>query len=76
MIDGLLADLGIDGGALSKMGGLIREARDMQAIAKETARDGAPAAAANPAATPGAPKGPGRSGRGRRGGGGSPAGGS
>jgi uncharacterized membrane protein YqiK len=35
MIDGLLSDLGIEGGALSRMGGLIREARDMQSIAKE-----------------------------------------
>jgi hypothetical protein len=42
MIDGLLADLGIEGGALSKMGGLIREARDMQSIAKEAERSGGP----------------------------------
>jgi hypothetical protein len=37
LIDNLLADLGIEGGTLSKMGGLVREARDMAAIAKDTA---------------------------------------
>jgi hypothetical protein len=42
MIDGLLSDLGIEGGALSKMGGLIREARDMQSIAKEAASSAGP----------------------------------
>ncbi|MEZ5738899.1 MAG: flotillin domain-containing protein [Burkholderiaceae bacterium] len=35
MVDSLLADIGIEGGNLSKMGGLIREARDMTAIAKD-----------------------------------------
>ena len=38
LIDSLLADIGVEGGSVSKMGGLIREARDMQGIAKETAR--------------------------------------
>ena len=36
MVDSLMSDLGIDGGNLSKMGGLIREARDIQSIAKGT----------------------------------------
>ena len=30
MIDQLLAEIGIEGGSLSRMPGLIREARDMQ----------------------------------------------
>jgi uncharacterized membrane protein YqiK len=38
LIDSLLADIGIDGANLSKQGGLIREASDMQRIAHETAR--------------------------------------
>jgi len=33
LIDGLLADIGIEGGTLAKQGGLIREASDMQRIA-------------------------------------------
>lgn len=33
LIDGLLADIGIEGGSLAKQGGLIREASDMQRIA-------------------------------------------
>jgi hypothetical protein len=73
MIDGLLADLGIEGGALSRMGGLIREARDMQSIAKEAEKEGAPGGGA------GGTRSAGRSGRGRRGGssgGGSEGGGS
>jgi hypothetical protein len=37
LIDSLLADIGVEGGSLSKMPGLIREARDMQGIRKETA---------------------------------------
>jgi hypothetical protein len=32
LIDSLLADIGIEGGALAKQGGLIREASDMQRI--------------------------------------------
>ena len=38
MVDSLLADIGIDGSNLSKQGGLIREASDMQRIAKEAGR--------------------------------------
>jgi hypothetical protein len=37
LIDSILADIGVEGGSLSKMPGLIREARDMQGIRKETA---------------------------------------
>ena len=40
LIDNLLSDIGIEGGNLSKQGGLIREASDMQRIA-EGARKGA-----------------------------------
>ena len=38
MVDSLMADLGIDGGRLSQMGGLIRDARDLHAIAREAER--------------------------------------
>lgn len=34
MIDQLLSEIGVEGGSLSKMGGLIREARDLDSIAK------------------------------------------
>jgi len=37
LIDSLLADIGVEGGSLSKMPGLIREARDMQGIRKDNA---------------------------------------
>ena len=37
LIDSILADIGVEGGSLSKMPGLIREARDMQGI-KDSAR--------------------------------------
>ncbi len=37
MIDQILAEIGIEGGSLARMPGLIREARDMQGIRKETA---------------------------------------
>jgi uncharacterized membrane protein YqiK len=36
LIDGILKEIGIEGGSLSKMGGLIREASDMQRVAKES----------------------------------------
>ncbi len=35
MIDAILAEIGIEGGSLSKMPGLIREARDLQGIRKD-----------------------------------------
>jgi uncharacterized membrane protein YqiK len=37
LIDSLLADIGVEGGSLARMPGLIREARDMQGIRKDTA---------------------------------------
>ena len=48
LIDSILSDIGVEGGSLAKMPGLIREARDMQGIRKDTAPkkepDGAPPA--------------------------------
>jgi uncharacterized membrane protein YqiK len=38
MIDQILAEIGMEGGSLSRLPGLIREARDAQAIGKETKR--------------------------------------
>ena len=37
LIDSILSDIGVEGGSLAKMGGLIREARDMAGIRKDTA---------------------------------------
>jgi uncharacterized membrane protein YqiK len=42
LIDSLLNDIGIDGGNLSKQGGLIREAADMQRIASDAKKSQAP----------------------------------
>ena len=36
LIDEVLKEIGIEGGSLAKMGGLIRDASDMQRIGKET----------------------------------------
>src|SRR6185312_8058030 len=36
LIDQVLSEIGIEGGSLTRMGGLIREARDMQGIRKES----------------------------------------
>jgi len=36
LIDQILSEIGVEGGSLSRMPGLIREARDMQGIRKET----------------------------------------
>jgi hypothetical protein len=36
LIDSVLSEIGIEGGSLSKMQGLIREARDLQGIRKDT----------------------------------------
>ena len=48
LIDSLLADIGVEGGSLARMPGLIRGARDMQGIRKDTAapkkEDGPPPA--------------------------------
>src|SRR5882757_7773669 len=38
LIDSILSEIGMDGGSLSKMPGLIREARDLQGIKESTAR--------------------------------------
>ena len=57
LIDSILSDIGVEGGSLSKMPGLIREARDMQGI-KESARKsggGDKPAASPPAAEGGEP---------------------
>ncbi len=35
MIDQVLKEIGIEGGNLAKMGGLMREASDMQRVAKD-----------------------------------------
>jgi hypothetical protein len=47
MIDQVLKEIGIEGGNLAKMGGLMREASDMQRVAKEAVanapKDGGPA---------------------------------
>ena len=37
LINSLLSDIGVEGGSLARMPGLIREARDMQGIRKDTA---------------------------------------
>ena len=44
-VDSLMSDLGIDGGKLTQMGGLVREARDMQSIARSAEGGGARGAA-------------------------------
>ena len=41
LIDEVLKEIGIEGGSLAKMGGLIREASDMQRIGKEASKDSA-----------------------------------
>jgi hypothetical protein len=48
LIDSLLSDIGVEGGSLSKMPGLIREARDMQGI-RESSRKSGEAKPAGPA---------------------------
>src|ERR1700736_2177439 len=59
LIDSILADIGVEGGSLSKMPGLIREARDMQGIRKEAApkkeSEARPAASPAGAAPPSRP---------------------
>jgi uncharacterized membrane protein YqiK len=63
LIDSVLSEIGIEGGSLSKMQGLIREARDLQGIRKEAApkRDGD--ALPPPGGAPEAPTGGGGSSR-------------
>ena len=36
LIDSLLGDIGMQGGSLARMGGLIREARDLDSIRRST----------------------------------------
>jgi hypothetical protein len=64
LIDSILADIGVEGGSLSKMPGLIREARDMQGIRKEVApkkesdpKPAAPPSGEGPPARPSGKKG-------------------
>jgi uncharacterized membrane protein YqiK len=52
LIDSILADIGVEGGSLSKMPGLIREARDMQGIRKEATPTPKRESEAKPAASP------------------------
>jgi uncharacterized membrane protein YqiK len=40
MIDQVLKEIGIEGGSLAKLGGLMREASDMQRVAKEASAAG------------------------------------
>jgi hypothetical protein len=60
MIDQVLKEIGIEGGSLSRLGGLMREASDMQRVAKE-AGDGKVEGSSRPAPKPPADgdKGPG-----------------
>jgi uncharacterized membrane protein YqiK len=51
LIDEVLKEIGIEGGSLAKMGGLMREASDMQRIGKEAPKD---ASSAKPKDAPGA----------------------
>ena len=52
LIDSILADIGVEGGSLSKMPGLIREARDMQGIKEAEARKGGQGKPDTPPAAP------------------------
>lgn len=38
MVDGILKDIGFEGGSLAKMGGLVRDARDIESIRKDVER--------------------------------------
>jgi Flotillin len=53
LIDSILSDIGVEGGSLSRMPGLIREARDMQGIRDAASRKGGEAKPAAPAESPG-----------------------
>ena len=62
MIDQVLKEIGIEGGSLSRLGGLMREASDMQRVAKEAgAGEGKGQGSSQPASKPPADgdKGPG-----------------
>jgi hypothetical protein len=51
MIDQVLKEIGIEGGSLSRLGGLMREASDMQRVAKEAGAGTTKERASSPAAT-------------------------
>jgi hypothetical protein len=55
LIDSILSDIGVEGGSLSKMPGLIREARDMQGIKDSTSRKQGDAKPPAPQGTGGEP---------------------
>ena len=62
MIDQVLKEIGIEGGSISRLGGLMREASDMQRVAKEAgAGEGKGQGSSRPASKPPADgdKGPG-----------------
>jgi hypothetical protein len=59
----VLKEIGIEGGSLSRLGGLMREASDMQRVAKE-AGAGAPKDKVSPPAGSGPPPEGGDTGRG------------
>ncbi len=61
LIDSVLSEIGIEGGSLSKMQGLIREARDLQGIRKESAPKRDPDASPPSDGTPDIPAGGGSS---------------
>jgi hypothetical protein len=65
MIDQVLKEIGIEGGSLSRLPGLMREASDMQRVAKEAgAGSSKREEAAPPQAAPTPPAGDGDKGRG------------
>ncbi|MDB5516001.1 MAG: hypothetical protein JWQ17_2759, partial [Tardiphaga sp.] len=53
LIDSVLSEIGIEGGSLSKMQGLIREARDLQGIRQGVAKESPPASGGAPDAPTG-----------------------
>ena len=66
LIDSILSEIGMEGGSLSKLPGLIREARDLQGIKESTARaaktEGGEGSGDKPAGRPGRGKSGGGSG--------------
>ena len=54
MVDSLMSELGIDGGNLSRMGGLIRDARDRLDVAREAERSAAQSSGGTEGETPAA----------------------
>ena len=64
MIDQVLKEIGIEGGSLSRLGGLMREASDMQRVAKEAGAGDAEGAGARRRPAPSPPPEGGDKGRG------------